>query len=97
MAKVFVFIYSPIRGFSIEAEFARIPTPGEHIFLWLPEDQRISFGEGYNSEPATPALVQDTILRAAEGAGQYEADIFAKVVSEADWTRKYANYGALQG
>lgn len=96
--KTFVFLTSGPGGFSVAAEFDRVPMPGEHVFLFLSDEQRGKLDPQYRSEPATLCVVRDTVLRQQEaGVDDYVADIFVSPVAAEDWTEKMAKYGRGDG
>jgi hypothetical protein len=93
--KVFVYVYRDGRGFSVTpVTFSQVPSPGEHVFLWLSDEHRKMLGVEYASGSATPALVRDTIPRPVDPTVDYWADIFVEAIPSDQWTKKYAFYGS---
>lgn len=92
--KCYVFLSAEGQGFPVDAAFARVPAPGDHVFLYLSKGQRAAFGPDYHSEPATPCIVRDTVLRPQEeGVSDYVADVFVSPIRADDWQYKMAAYG----
>lgn len=54
--------------FGLIASFARVPAPGEHILLWLTDEQRAKIGPefGYGKTNCVPAIVRQTLLRSKD-------------------------------
>jgi len=91
----FVFVSLPnLRGFSMTAEFARVPIVGDYLFLYPSDEQRTLIGSDFVASSAIPCLVRDVVLRPQEDNNQqYVADLFVVPVSADEWNRKYAASG----
>ena len=95
-ARTHVYLYGESWGFTVSAVFDRVPSPGEHVFLWLTDDQRAQIrGKEYESHPATPGIVRMTALRqVVPGTDDEAADLWVEAVKAQDWMTKQAEVGA---
>lgn len=87
--------------FTVFTSFARVPHPGEHVFLWPSEAQLALLGPTFglgSSKQGVAAIVRDTVLRPkdqwrrnlpddlTEPIGDHIADVFVDAISSASWT-----------
>jgi hypothetical protein len=85
--------------FGISTSFARVPVPGEHIFLWLNEDQRARLGAEFGRSKATPAIVRDTVLLqmnanrwSPPGMKDHHANVFVEAITAERWRSKMGRW-----
>lgn len=86
--------------FIIVTSFARVPHPGEHVFLWPSEAQLAQLGLTYGlgqSKECIPAIVRDTVLRqkdqwrrnipegVTEAIEDHIADVFVDAITTDSW------------
>jgi hypothetical protein len=90
--------------FAVMTSFARVPSPGEHVFLWLTDVQSTTLDAAFGLDKArhcVPAVVRDTVLRQKDwrkhlpavlspigGMEGHVADLFADAITTEAWKAK---------
>lgn len=80
--------------FTTVADFPRVPSHGEYVFLALTTSQAHSLGTDYGDGDGdwTAAMVRDVALYPA--GEEYAANLYVEAVTNTDWTAKLAHFGS---